>query len=167
MSEKRQPVLTGGCQCGAIRYAFFTQPDRVGICHCRMCQKAVGGPFKRWAMVGVANFDWTGVTRGMFRCSSAAERGFCPRCGTPLYFTYVKRPESISITVGSLDTPGAVQLMQVDGVESRLANFDPSVLASLPTRPTSEGSPPEDLSRAVNFQHPDHDTPSDWHPPAG
>jgi hypothetical protein len=167
MSEKRQPVLTGGCQCGAIRYAFFTQPDRVGICHCRMCQKAVGGPFKPWANVRVANFAWTRGTPGKFRSSSAAERGFCQRCGTPLYFAYVKRPESISITVGSLDTPGAVQLTQVDGVESRLANFDPSVLASLPTRPTSEGSPPEDLSRAVNFQHPDHDTPSDWHPPAG
>src|SRR6266536_3267667 len=100
MSEQRKPVLTGGCQCGAVRYALYTPPDRAGICHCRMCQKAVGGP------------------PATFRSSSAAERGFCARCGTPLYFAYVKRPGSISMTIGSLDTPGAVEPRQVDGVES-------------------------------------------------
>jgi hypothetical protein len=59
-----------------------------------------------------------------------------------------------------------VRLTQVDGIESRLANFDPALLARLQARTTSEGSPPEDLSRIVNCQHPDHDTPPDWHPPA-
>jgi hypothetical protein len=132
-----------------------------------MCQKAVGSPFNTWANVRVANFAWTRGTPSTFRSSSAAERGFCSRCGTPLCFAYVKRPESISISIGSLDTPGVVQLTEVDGIESRQANFDLAVLASLPARPTSEGTPPEDLSRIVNFQHPDHDTPPDWHPPTG
>jgi hypothetical protein len=128
-----------------------------------MCQKAVGGPFKTWANVRVENFAWTRGSPGKFRSSSAAERGFCPSCGTPLYFAYVKRPETISVTIGSLDTPGAVRLTQVDGIESRLANFDPSVLATLQAHTTSEANPPEDLSRIVNYQHPDHDTPPDWH----
>ena len=167
MSEQRPPVLTGGCQCGAIRYALYTQPDRAGICHCRMCQKAVGSPFNTWANVRVENFAWTRGRPATFASSSAAGRGFCPRCGTPLCFAYVKRPELISISIGSLDTPGVVQLTQIDGIEGRQANFDPAVLASLPARPTSEGSPPEDLSRIVNFQHPDHETPPDWHPPIG
>jgi len=167
MSEQREPVLTGGCQCGAIRYALYTQPDRAGICHCRMCQKAVGGPFNSWANVRVANFAWTRGTPNTFRSSSAAERGFCPRCGTPLSFAYIKRPESIGLSIGSLDTPGVVKLTQIDGIESRHANFDPTVLASLPAHSTSEGTPPEDLSRIVNFQHPDHDTPPNWHPPTG
>ena len=93
MSEQRPPVLTGGCQCGAIRYALYTQPDRAGICHCRMCQKAVGSPFNTWANVRVENFAWTRGRPATFRSSSAAGRGFCPRCGTPLCFAYVKRPE--------------------------------------------------------------------------
>ncbi|HEX4174201.1 MAG TPA: GFA family protein [Acetobacteraceae bacterium] len=166
MSEQRKPVLTGGCQCGAIRYALYTPPDRAGICYCRMCQKAVGGPFTSWANVRVENFAWTRGGPGTFRSSSAAERGFCPRCGTPLYFAYLKRPETISVSLGSLDTPGAVRLTQVDGAESRLANFDPAVLDQLQARTTTQGNPPEDLSRIVNYQHPDHDTPPDWHPPA-
>jgi hypothetical protein len=37
MSGQRNPVLTGGCQCGAVCYALYAKPDRVGICHCRMC----------------------------------------------------------------------------------------------------------------------------------
>ena len=164
MSDQRKPVLTGGCQCGAIRYAFYAQPDRAGICHCRMCQKSVGGPFKAWANVRMENFAWTRGKPATFRSSSAAERGFCARCGTPLYFAYIKRPESISVTIGSLDAPGAVRLTQVDGIESRLANFAADVLATLPARPTSEGNPPEDLTHIVNYQHPDHDTPADWHP---
>jgi hypothetical protein len=166
MSEQRKPVLTGGCQCGAVRYALYSQPDRAGLCYCRMCQKSVGGPFKTWANVRMENFAWTRGGPSIFRSSSAATRGFCDRCGTPLYFAYDKRPESISVTIGTLDTPGAVRLTQIDGIESRLPNFEAAVLAAVPGRTTSDGSPPEDLSRIVNYQHPDHDTPPGWHPPA-
>ncbi|HUD61241.1 MAG TPA: GFA family protein [Acetobacteraceae bacterium] len=166
MSETRKPTLTGGCQCGAVRYALFAMPDRAGICHCRMCQKAVGGPFKAWANVRVQDLTWTRGTPSTFRSSSAAERGFCERCGTPLTFGYTQRPGTISVTIGSLDTPEAVALTQVDGIESRWASFDPAMLAALPARRSGEAGAPEDLSRITNFQHPDHDTPSDWQPPA-
>jgi hypothetical protein len=164
MSEQRKPVLTGGCQCGAVRYALYSAPERAGICHCRMCQKAVGGPFTTWANVRAENFAWTRGTPGTFRSSSAAERGFCRRCGTPLYFAYIKRPGSISMSVGSLDTPEAVTLSQVEGIEGRWASFDPATLARLPAHRTGEAGEPEDLSRIASFQHPDHDTPADWRP---
>ena len=164
MSEQCKPVLTGGCQCGAVRYALFAAPERAGICHCRMCQKAVGGPFTAWANVG-QDFAWTRGTPSMFRSSSAAERGFCSHCGTPLYFTYAKRPGAISVSIGSLDTPEAVTPSQIDGIEARWATFDPAALASLPARRTGEAGAPEDLAKITNFQHPDHDTPPDWRPP--
>jgi hypothetical protein len=162
MSEQRKPVLTGGCQCGAVRYALFARPERAGICHCRMCQKAVGGPFKAWANVATQDFAWTRGAPGTFRSSSAAERDFCAGCGTPLGFRYIRRSGSISVTIGSLDTPEAVTLSQVDGVESRWASFDPAMLAALPARRTGEAGAPEDLSRISNFQHPDHDTAAGW-----
>ena len=46
MADNRQPVATGGCQCGAVRYALYAMPEG-SVCHCRMCQKAVGGPVRR------------------------------------------------------------------------------------------------------------------------
>ena len=36
MSEVR---LSGGCQCGAIRYEVTMQPEGVHVCHCRMSRK--------------------------------------------------------------------------------------------------------------------------------
>jgi hypothetical protein len=167
MGEKRRPILTGGCQCGAVRYAMYSAPERAGICYCRMCQKAVGGPFKAWANVRTEDFAWTRGAPTIFRSSSAAGRGFCSHCGTPLYFNYDKRPGAISVTIGSLDTPEAVKLAQADGIESRWATCDPTVLASLPSRRTGEAGAPEDLSKISNFQHPDHDTPAEWRSAAG
>ena len=38
-------ILTGGCQCGALRYHVAAGPAFASICHCRMCQRATGGPF--------------------------------------------------------------------------------------------------------------------------
>src|SRR5215475_8929725 len=45
MTETRQPLHTGGCQCGAVRYALYGQPTNPHVCHCRMCQKAFGNYF--------------------------------------------------------------------------------------------------------------------------
>jgi hypothetical protein len=53
-----KPVMTGGCQCGAVRYALFETPV-LTVCHCRMCQKAVGGPFAALSKVPMTAFAWT------------------------------------------------------------------------------------------------------------
>jgi hypothetical protein len=163
MSEQRKPVLTGGCQCGAVRYALYAMPDNVGICHCRMCQKAAGGPFLAFAAVDARDFAWTRGAATLFRSSSAAERGFCARCGTPLWFRYLKRPDQVDVSVGSLDEPAKVTPRRAVGIEGRQPWF--VSLVSLPEERTGATNPPEDLARIVNYQHPDHDTPPDWHPP--
>ena len=36
-------TMTGGCQCGRIRYAVEVYDDEAYLCHCRMCQRATGG----------------------------------------------------------------------------------------------------------------------------
>ena len=57
MTEKRARVHTGGCQCGAVRYALLAEPYDPHICHCRMCQKAFGGPFAPFAVIDVMDFE--------------------------------------------------------------------------------------------------------------
>lgn len=158
MSQTRAALFTGGCQCGAVRYALYGTPDNIGICHCRMCQKAVGGPFFAYAGLPRADLAWTRGKPDVFLSSSAAERGFCAKCGTPLTFRYLKRPEQIDVTLGSLDHPEHFTPTRSLGVESRLPWCD--ALATLPAEHTGSGTPPEDLTKIVNYQHPDHDTVS-------
>ena len=98
--------LTGGCQCGAVRYELTARPRGASICHCRMCQKAGGAPFM--AFTGGVRQEHFVFTRGepaIYRSSEIAERGFCAFCGTPLTYRLIGR-DRISVTIGSLDQPG-------------------------------------------------------------
>ncbi len=149
----RTPLHTGGCQCGAVRYALYTEPAG-GICHCRMCQKAVGGPFFAWAMVSDTDFAWTATQPAWFRSSSAARRCFCPACGTPLGFQYDRKPDHIDIGIATLDDPGTVRPTKSLGIESQLPWCDASLFA-LPSHRTGELGPPQDLTKIQIFQHPD------------
>ncbi len=150
--------ITGGCQCGAVRYALASLPTGAGVCHCRMCQKATGGPFMAAAGVARAEFAWTRGTPATFRSSSVAARDFCAACGTPLAFRYLDR-DRVSVTLGSLDAPAAVSPVEQLGVEARLAWC--AYAASLPSRTTAEDAPGLE-ARLVSFQHPDHETEADW-----
>ena len=81
MSEFR---LTGGCQCGAVRYALLEEPTGAHICHCRMCQKAFGSFFAPLTGLPMTAFEITRGELAIFKSSDPTERGFCRNCGTPL-----------------------------------------------------------------------------------
>jgi hypothetical protein len=154
--------MTGGCQCGATRYALHEQPTDPHICHCRMCQKAFGSFFAPLTGVSLDKFELTRGELATFRSSDQTERGFCARCGTPLTFHYVGRPR-IAVSIGSLDEPEKVQPRHQYGIESRMPWF--AELAGQPGDKTTEEDAP-DLAASItrsNHQHPDHDT-SEWPP---
>jgi hypothetical protein len=147
---KTHPTMTGGCQCGAIRYALFEAPEST-ICHCRMCQKAVGGPFAALSKVSLTCFAWTRGEPAAFRSSSAAERHFCAACGTPLTFRYLDG-DAIEVTTGSLDNPADAPPKKNFGVATRLPWIGLLVPGGLPE------IPPDASRTIVSRQHPDHET---------
>jgi hypothetical protein len=152
---KRSPVMTGGCQCGAVRYALASEPTEPSICHCRMCQKAFCNYFAPLAGVPLEDLSWTRGTPGIFRSSEAVERGFCRDCGTPLFYRVLGK-NRISVSLGSLDEPGQVKPEFQYGVESRV--FSLQELARLPEETTEQGTAPELLARmAMSHQHPNQD----------
>jgi hypothetical protein len=150
MSER----LTGGCQCGAVRYVITGPLEGPHICHCRMCQKAFGNFFA--ALVGTQRvfFRWTKGAPGIFKSSSVVERGFCARCGTPLSFAYVDSPR-IAVAIGSLDHPEQVTPENQYGTEGRHPAF--TTLHQLPGSRTEDDVPPDRLAQFKSLQHPDHD----------
>ena len=78
--------LTGGCQCGAVRYRLDAAPSGSNICHCRMCQKAGGAPFMAFTRRSDRKIRRHAGRIASFASSDIAERGFCADCGTPLTY---------------------------------------------------------------------------------
>jgi hypothetical protein len=157
-----EPVLTGGCQCGAVRYALNEWPSHPHICHCRMCQKAFGSFFAPLTGVPRDKFELTRGELATFMSSDQAERGFCRNCGTPLTFRYVDRVR-IAVSIGSLDEPALVKPEEQVGIEARVPWF--ADLCALPGEQTTEDEDPALAAeiKASSHQHPDHDTET-WPP---
>ena len=152
-----EPVYTGGCQCGAVRYEVSSAPFGVHVCHCRMCQKAVGGPFAVICPVLKSDFRVVRGEMSYFWSSDIARRGFCSRCGTPMTFEYPQVPD-LGLLVGTFDNPGTIMPEIQYGIESRMPWFQQ--LTSLPgDRPTYADDPVMlgQISDS-NHQHPDRPT---------
>ena len=150
MAAEAQPVgLTGGCQCGAVRYRLAAAPTGANVCHCRMCQKVGGAPFMAFAGVRLAELVWTRGAPKIFVSSAIAERGFCGDCGTPLTW---RGRDRVGVTIGSLDRPAAVAPVMRLSVETRVPWLD--AVDGLPIRKFT----PSDPANLGNRQHPDHDT---------
>ncbi len=152
--------LSGGCQCGAVRYRIAVPLGRAGICHCRMCQKAFGSWGAALVSVPEQNFKWTRGAPSLFRSSSIVDRGFCNRCGTPM-FMHEDASGVIDLAIGTLDTPNAVAPVEQVGLEGKLDWFDG--LSGLPGHRTQDERTAEDLGKLTSFQHPDHET-DPWPP---
>jgi hypothetical protein len=155
MASDAAAGLAGGCQCGAVRYRLKAEPTGANVCHCRMCQKAGGAPFMAFAGVRMSEFV---VTRGVlstFASSDIAERGFCARCGTPLTYRG-QGTDRISVTLGSLDEPDAVEPESQLGVESRLRWLEPAL--SAPEMQTEQWLARAKIAEVRNRQHPDRET---------
>jgi hypothetical protein len=154
MTADTRLLLTGGCQCGAVRFALTAAPVRVSVCHCRMCQKASGAPFASLADIPLENFSWTRGKPAAFASSSIAERDFCAACGTPLSYRLINGPK-IEIMTGTFDRPDRVIPTQQFGTESRLGWV--VAIANMPSQTTLQNYGSEKLETIVSHQHPDHD----------
>ena len=149
-------TLTGGCQCGAVRFRVEGELGRASICHCRMCQKAFGGFYGPYVGVEKASLVWTRGAQKRFQSSNRVWRGFCGDCGTQLTFELDGRVSDVAI--GAFDEPSRVA-PQVQVRHEDAQSFVDGV-ADLP-RVTL----PYSTEGLVSYQHPDHDT-SEWPPRA-
>ena len=100
---------TGGCQCGAVRYAVEGEIGRASICHCRMCQKAFGSFFGPFVTAKAEQFSWTRGAPAYFQSSNKVRRGFCSVCGSYLFWDPI-RHERIAIAMGAFDQPTGTRL---------------------------------------------------------
>jgi hypothetical protein len=99
---------SGGCACGAIRYACEGEPTLMLNCHCRDCQRASGS-----AYAAIAIFPKTAVAlageprwvKATGRSGHPVERGFCADCGSPIAIKLGMAPNLFGVQAASLDEP--------------------------------------------------------------
>ena len=154
-------TATGGCQCGAVRYRASAMLDNAHLCHCRMCQKAVGNLFAALVAAPKDALVWTRGSPSVFMSSQHVERGFCSACGTPLFYNDVTG-NRINLTIGSLDNPQAFPPKGSTGSEGMLPWF--KTLPEIKDYGATEAGDQASWAAAIkstNHQHPDHDT-AEW-----
>lgn len=97
----------GTCLCGDLSFEANLPTKWVAHCHCTLCQRAHGAPVVTWvgfeaAQVHIhdphARLQWYASTPG-------AERGFCSRCGSTLFFRSQRWPGELHIVRSNFDGP--------------------------------------------------------------
>jgi hypothetical protein len=73
----------GGCLCGAVRYAVEAEPINQRICHCRLCQRAIGAAFNARLLFRIDDVTLSGSVATM-NSSPSLQRGFLLHERTPV-----------------------------------------------------------------------------------
>jgi hypothetical protein len=104
-----QSPLTGGCQCGAVRYEITATPEALFICHCRECRKQSASAFGMSLIVLKSGFRLTAGKPGTWSRPTDSGRvldcRFCPDCGSRVWHERAGSAATISVKGGSLDQP--------------------------------------------------------------
>ena len=97
MSE--ESALEGRCLCGSVHIRCLAASNRIAVCHCGMCRRWSGGPlFAVEGSGGTVQFDGEDKIT-VYDSSDWAERGFCSRCGTHLFYR-LKANQQYELPVG-------------------------------------------------------------------
>lgn len=108
MTDPSDALHEGSCLCGTVRWRVRGELRPVIACHCGQCRK-MSGHF--WAATSASHdqFELTGKEEpAWYRSSEAAERGFCRKCGSTLFWQPTGEAR-IAIAAGSIDGPSGLE----------------------------------------------------------
>lgn len=97
--------------CGAVRYDAKDVKTEASACHCSMCRRWSGGVF---VAVSAGSVEWhdDGALK-IIRSSEWAERGFCDRCGSSMFYRIVAdgpMKGATTVAFGTLDDQSAIEI---------------------------------------------------------
>ena len=128
--------LSGGCDCGEVRFACTANPINAYKCHCRTCQRLSGSGFM--AVIWVLRNKWA-LTQGeptvyVTEADSgrSLHRNFCKTCGSNLFVHHSAMPDTVMIVPSALDDPSVFKPRAVlwtssayawDHIDQSIPNF--------------------------------------------
>jgi hypothetical protein len=95
-------LLTGKCECGAVRYRVADEFVYAGNCHCSNCRAATGSAFKPFAGIEREKLEIVeGADTLLVWGSDDANHTRCGICGS-LLFSVVRDGAYVHVAMGSL-----------------------------------------------------------------
>jgi len=112
---------SGRCLCGAVTFTARGVDGDIHSCHCGMCRRWTGGPAFAASVEGIAFAGDEHIAR--YDSSEWAERGFCKRCGTNLFYR-LKDADHYVVWMGTFDDPTLFRLAGEIFVDDKPAGYD-------------------------------------------
>ena len=98
----------GKCLCGEVRFEAEEVDAHIHSCHCSMCRNWSGVPLLAAAAKSVKFEGESSITR--YDSSEWAERGFCSKCGSNLFYR-LKEPDHYILCMGAFEDESAFELV--------------------------------------------------------
>ncbi len=98
--------VTGGCLCSEVSYRVTGPLRSVIACHCGQCRRS-SGHHTAATSAPRDSVEIEGEVR-WYRSSARAHRGFCPACGSNLFWD--GGGDRLSIFAGTLDGPTGLDM---------------------------------------------------------
>lgn len=97
----------GSCLCGVIGFVARLPSKWVVHCHCTRCQRAHGAAFVTWVGLEAASVDIADPQSALswYVTADEAGRGFCSRCGSPMFFRSPRYPGELHVARALFATP--------------------------------------------------------------
>ncbi len=116
--------MKGQCLCGAAQ--FSGEPvlgSGVEVCHCRHCRRWGGGPFMSVRLAGGVTLA-ADATLVWYASSDWAERGFCGRCGTSLFWRLKGEPSDWIVNLHALGDDHGMTIHEHIWVDQKPGFYD-------------------------------------------
>ncbi len=134
-----EPVLTGGCLCGGVRFELSEPPIGAAYCHCTRCQRRTGTAASPSARIVPGSLRITAgdeLIRSYEPPSGGFAKDFCSACGSALWSRDPEDSEVFGVRMGAFDTDPGVRPANRQFV-AYAASWEPVPDDGLPRYPES------------------------------
>jgi hypothetical protein len=105
-------ALTGGCNCGAVRFEISEPPAEARYCHCQRCQRRTGTAASATATPRPGTCRIVSGAEHLVRWNPGGgvrDKVFCGTCGSAMFIQWPGDDEVLGVRLGSFDTDPGVR----------------------------------------------------------
>ena len=104
MTPDASTPMSGGCQCGKVRFRMESAPIITHCCHCRSCQKVSGSALRINALIEADRLTIIDGEPELYQGAESQKALQCPACRFALWTFHPNMGEKVAfVEVGLLD----------------------------------------------------------------